>query len=67
MAKPQWLKEAVYDGVNATFADSRLVLFGAPFDATSSYRKGARLGPQALRKETPAGPGKPFRHISISI
>jgi agmatinase len=52
MAKPQWLKEAVYDGVNATFSDSRLVLFGAPFDATSSYRKGARLGPQALRKET---------------
>ncbi|MEA4932959.1 MAG: agmatinase, partial [Lawsonibacter sp.] len=29
-----------------------LVLFGAPFDGTTSYRPGARFGPSAIRNES---------------
>ena len=39
-------------GCDAAFADSRLVLFGAPFDSTTSFRPGARFGPAAIRHES---------------
>ncbi len=34
------------------YADSGLVLFGAPFDSTTSYRPGARFGSSAIRHES---------------
>jgi len=34
----------------ASFNESDIVLFGVPFDKTSSYRKGSRYGPDAIRK-----------------
>ncbi len=33
----------------ATYADADVVIIGAPFDGGTSYRSGARFGPQALR------------------
>ena len=34
----------------ATFNESDIVIFGVPFDKTSSFRSGARFGPEAIRK-----------------
>jgi agmatinase len=34
----------------ASFDDSDIVLFGAPYDRTSSFRPGARFGPETIRK-----------------
>lgn len=39
-------------GCDAEYAASELVLFGAPFDSTTSYRPGARFGPSAMRHES---------------
>ena len=33
----------------ATYADADVVILGAPFDGGTSYRSGARFGPQAMR------------------
>lgn len=33
----------------ATYADADVVIIGAPFDGGTSYRSGARFGPQAIR------------------
>ena len=33
------------------YAPSRVVLFGAPFDSTTSFRPGTRFGPAAIRSE----------------
>ena len=37
---------------NASFADASAVLFGAPYDSTTSFRPGTRFGPAALRSES---------------
>jgi agmatinase len=34
------------------YSDSEVVLFGAPFDGTTSYRPGTRFGPMAMRTES---------------
>ncbi len=39
-------------GCDASYADARIVLYGAPFDSTTSYRPGARFGPSAIRHES---------------
>lgn len=39
-------------GCDASYEESRLVLFGAPFDSTTSYRPGARFGSSAMRNES---------------
>lgn len=31
---------------------AKIVLFGAPFDSTTSFRPGARFGPSAIRRES---------------
>ena len=33
-----------------SFEDAKYVIFGVPFDGTSSYRTGARFGPNAIRQ-----------------
>lgn len=39
-------------GCDADYEEAQLVLFGAPFDSTTSYRPGARFGPSAIRHES---------------
>ncbi len=39
-------------GCESTYEDAKLVLFGAPFDSTTSYRPGARFGSSAIRHES---------------
>lgn len=39
-------------GCDAAYDDAQVVLFGAPFDSTTSFRPGARFGPQAMRSES---------------
>lgn len=39
-------------GCDAGYADASLVLYGAPFDSTTSFRPGARFGPAAIRHES---------------
>ncbi len=39
-------------GCESTYEDAKIVLFGAPFDSTTSYRPGARFGSSAIRHES---------------
>ena len=49
MLKPQI---DVFMGCDAPFDRAHTVLFGAPFDSTTSNRPGPRFGPSALRRES---------------
>ncbi len=40
----------VFSGMQRTFEDAKYVVFGVPFDVTSTYRTGARFGPTAIRQ-----------------
>lgn len=37
---------------DSAYEDAKVVLFGAPFDSTTSYRPGTRFGPSAIRHES---------------
>jgi agmatinase len=39
-------------GADSPFESSRIVLFGAPYDSTTSFRPGTRFGPSAMRSES---------------
>lgn len=39
-------------GCDADYSDARIVLFGAPFDSTTSFRPGTRFAPHAIRSES---------------
>ena len=39
-------------GCDSDYTDAELVIFGAPFDSTTSYRPGTRFGPSAIRPES---------------
>jgi agmatinase len=39
-------------GCDASYKEARIVLYGAPFDSTTSFRPGARFGPSAMRHES---------------
>lgn len=39
-------------GCDASYEDASIVLFGAPFDSTTSYRPGTRFGSSAIRHES---------------
>ncbi len=39
-------------GCEGSYEDSKIVLFGAPFDSTTSFRPGARFGSSAIRHES---------------
>ena len=39
-------------GCNSDYEESKIVLFGAPFDSTTSFRPGARFGSSAIRHES---------------
>jgi len=40
----------VFSGMQKSFEEAKYVIFGVPFDATSTYRTGARFGPNAIRQ-----------------
>ena len=39
-------------GADNSFAEADIVLFGAPYDSTTSFRPGTRFGPAAMRSES---------------
>ena len=39
-------------GADSTFSGADVVLFGAPYDSTTSFRPGTRFGPSAVRTES---------------
>lgn len=39
-------------GCDAEYQAAKIVLYGAPFDSTTSFRPGARFGPSAMRHES---------------
>lgn len=39
-------------GCESEYKDAKIVVFGAPFDSTTSYRPGTRFGPRAIRDES---------------
>ncbi len=39
-------------GCDAEYENAKIVIFGAPFDSTTSFRPGARFGPAAMRHES---------------
>ena len=39
-------------GANSGYAEADVVLFGAPYDSTTSFRPGTRFGPAAMRSES---------------
>ena len=45
-------KRNTFIGCTAGYEEADIVLFGAPFDGTSSYRAGSRFAPSAIRKES---------------
>ena len=45
-------KPSTFIACEGGYAESRLVIFGAPFDGTSSYRPGSRFAPAAIRSES---------------
>ena len=54
MANPQVLPaRPPFVGCGAAYEDAKLMIFGAPFDSTVSFRPGARFAPQAMRVESP--------------
>ncbi|MCJ7762723.1 arginase family protein, partial [Candidatus Bathyarchaeota archaeon] len=40
----------VFSGIQKPFEKANYVVFGVPFDVTSTYRTGARFGPNAIRQ-----------------
>ena len=40
----------VFSGIQRPLENARYVVFGVPFDVTSTYRTGARFGPTAIRQ-----------------
>lgn len=41
-----------YIGCDSSFEEANIVLYGAPFDSTTSFRPGARFGSAAMRHES---------------
>jgi agmatinase len=51
--RPDLIKKGTtYEGCTATFEEADIVLYGAGFDSTSSFRPGSRFAPSAIRSET---------------
>lgn len=48
-----WSKSSdAFLACEATFEAAKIILFGAPFDSTTSYRPGSRFGSAAIRRES---------------
>ncbi len=42
----------VFMGCDTPYSDSKIVMFGVPYDGTTSFRPGTRFGPEYVRKES---------------
>lgn len=48
-----WVKNTeTFLGCESSYEEAEIVLFGAPFDSTTSFRPGARFGSSAIRHES---------------
>lgn len=48
-----WNKnETTFFGLEASYEDASIVIFGVPFDSTTSYRPGTRFASAAMRNES---------------
>jgi agmatinase len=45
-------RPTAFADANASYADAEFVLLGVPFDRTTSFRPGARFGPDAIRQHS---------------
>lgn len=39
-----------FSGIQRPFEEAKYIVFGVPFDSTSTYRNGSRFGPNAIRQ-----------------
>jgi agmatinase len=46
------LERNAFIGCDSDYENSHIVIFGAPFDSTTSYRPGTRFGSRAIRSES---------------
>ncbi len=46
------IERNAFIGCDCEYEDARTVIFGAPFDSTTSYRPGTRFGSKAIRSES---------------
>lgn len=46
------IERNAFIGCDSDYENSRIVIFGAPFDSTTSYRPGTRFGSRAIRSES---------------
>lgn len=49
---PNWNEPVRFLGCACPYADASVVLFGAPYDGTTSYRPGARFASRVMRAES---------------
>jgi agmatinase len=50
---PDWpVVESSFLGCSASFEVAECILFGAPFDSTSSFKPGSRFGPAVMRQDS---------------
>ena len=42
-------QQNIFSGLQKSFEKADYIVFGVPFDVTSTYRTGARFGPTAIR------------------
>lgn len=45
-------QDPTFCGCGTSFQESRVVLFGAPYDGSASFRPGARFGPSDMRRDS---------------
>lgn len=50
--KKMWKNVVNYIGCDAEYEEARIVLYGAPFDSTTSFRPGTRFAGQAIRNDS---------------
>lgn len=50
-----FIKDYAFIGCSSDFKEASIVVFGAPYDGTTTYRPGARFAPQKIRSESNAG------------
>ena len=52
MGVEEYIEESKYADALATLDESQIVIFGVPFDGTSSHRAGSANAPDAIRRES---------------
>ncbi|HUJ77463.1 MAG TPA: arginase family protein, partial [Thermoplasmata archaeon] len=45
-------RPTTFADANSSYGDAQFVVLGVPFDRTTSFRPGARFGPDAIRQHS---------------